>query len=460
MSNGRFTRRQVLRRAAAAVAAPTIVSSSSLGLAGAVAPSNRITLGLIGCGGHGIGWNMKQIFRYPEAQLIAVADVDAAHLRKGRKFVDDHYRQKLGKNYSACQSYTDFRDLIVRKDLDAIANCTPDHWHVIPAVMAAKCGKDVICEKPLTLTVAEGRELCDTMAKTGRIFQTASENRSIDSYIRICELVRNGRIGTLKHIRVTLPGGNESRGANFHQREIMPVPDGFDYDMWLGQAPEAPYCPARCHGSFRWFRDYSGGRLTDWGAHLIDLAQWANDSETTGPVEVEGKGRFPAKDDFFSTAYAFDLHYKYANGVTLHVKSDEACIRFEGTEGWIGFNGWRSPLEASDPRILKSEIGPEDVKLYRPTEIIGRTESKGGEYGNFLECVRTRKPCYAPAETGHRTTTISHIGNIAMLLNRPLRWDPAKERFHDDPQADALLSRKQRDPWTLGNIDRWIAERS
>lgn len=454
-----ISRRGFLRRAVAAgVAAPYVVRASALGKAGTTAPSNRIVYGLIGCGGHGVEWNLVQIFRYSDAQVIAVCDVDEGRAKTGQRRVDDHYARTLGReNYKACAVYGDFRELVNRKDIDVIANCTPDHWHVIPAVMAAKAGKDVICEKPLTLTVAEGRTLCDVIHKTGRIFQTASENRSIDSYIRMCELVRNGRIGQLRHIRVSLPGGNETRGENFNDRQVQPPPKGFNYEMWLGQAPVAPYCPARCHGSFRWNLAYSGGRLTDWGAHMIDLAQWGNDTENTGPVEVEGRGKFPPRDALFNTAEEFDLNYRYANGVTLNVVSKGPGIRFEGTEGWIGFEGWRGPLQASNPKILESKIGPNEVHLYRPGEVVPRTEGmKGGEHRNFIDCVKSRKPCYAPAETGHRTITIAHIGNIAMMLGRKLKWDPKAEQFVNDAEADAMLSRKQREPWTLANVDSWI----
>ncbi len=456
-----LTRRHFLQGtvgfAAAGVAAPTIVSASALGTGEVPAPSNRITMGLIGCGSHGTSWNLDQMFRCDDAQVVAVCDVDNSRCLQAKEKVERHYSEKMGKDYKGCAAYGDFRELISRKDIDAVAICTPDHWHVIPAIMVAKCGKDVICEKPLTLTVAEGRILCDVMKQTGRIFQTASENRSIDTYIRLCELARNGRIGQLKHVVVTLPGGNDPRGDNFAEREAQPVPEGFNYDMWLGQAPVAPYCPARCHGSFRWNLDYSGGRLTDWGAHLIDLAQWGNNTENTGPIEVEGTGKFPPREELFNTAPEFDLHYKYANGVTLRVRSEKPGICFEGTEGWIGFEDWRGPLKASDPKILDSVIGPNEIHLYHPSEIVKREEhSKGGEYRNFLDCVKSRQPCYAPAETGHRTITIAHIGNIAMMLKRKLRWDPAQERFVDDPEADKMLSRKQREPWTIANVDSWI----
>jgi len=374
--------------------------------------------------------------------------------------IDRHYGQKLGNGYKACAKHDDFRDLIRRKDLDAVGVATPDHWHVIPSIMAAKAGKDVICEKPLTLTVAEGRVLSDVMRQTGRIFQTAMEGRSIDTYIRCVELVRNGRIGQLEHIKVSLPGGNEARGANFTQRSEEPVPKGFNYEMWLGQAPLRPYVPARCHGSFRWCLDYSGGRLTDWGAHMIDMAQWGNNSEATGPVEVEGTGKFPPRDHLFNTAEAFDINYRYANGVTMNVSTSHPGIRFEGTEGWVGFNNWRAPLEASDPKILDSQIGPNEVHVYHPSQIVGRRSGTGGEHRNFVDCVKSRKPCYAPAETGHRTISVSHIGNIAIQLKRKLRWNPDKEEFVGDDEANKMLSRHQREPWAIANIDSWIKENS
>jgi predicted dehydrogenase len=440
-----------------AIAAPFVVRPAALGLAGAVPPSDRITLGLIGCGLHGTGWNLDQVICCPDAQVVAVCDVDDACCQKAKAKVDEHYGRRSSKNYRGCAVYHDFREQIRCRQIDDIINTTPDHWHVIPSTMAALAGKDVICEKPLTLIVAEGRRLCESIARTGRIFQAASENRSIDSDIRLCELVRNGRIGALRHIIVSLPAGIESRGDNFTRQEVEPIPKDFNYEMWLGQAPLAPYCPARCHGSFRWNLDYSGGRLTDWGTHLIDLAQWGNDSEMSGPVEVEGTGKFPPRSRLFNTATEFDLHYRYANGVTLNVVSRGPGIRFEGTDGWIECVGWRAPLRASSPAIVDSPIGPDDVRLYRPSEIVKNTDGgRGGEYRNFLDGVKSRQPCYAPAETGHRTITTAHIGNIAMQLGRKLEWDPAAERFVGDAQADKMLRRHQGEPWTIENIAVWL----
>lgn len=433
----RITRRGFIKGVAAAIAAPHIVPSSALGRGETVSPSNRIALGFIGTGDHGVGRNLKMFLAQPDAQVLAVCDVDFNRREGAKKIVEAHYARATSKGtYEGCACYNDFREVIARKDIDAVMNSTPDHWHVIPAVLAAKAGKDVMCEKPLTLTVAEGRVLSDTVKRHNRIFQTASENRSIGVYHRMCELVRNGRIGKLKSIRVTLPKGRWVHPASM---EVGPPPKGFDYDMWLGQAPWAPYCEARCHWNFRWVLDYSGGMLTDWGAHLIDIAQWGNDTERTGPVEVEGKGVFP-KEGIYNTATEFDINYKYANGVELNISSSEPGMRFEGTDGWIENSGWTAPLKAHPQSVLESPIGPDETHLYT---------CPGGEQRNFLDCVKSRKQCYGPAEIGHRTITIAHIGNIAMILGRKLKWNPDTERFVNDPGADKMLSRPMRAPWEL-----------
>jgi predicted dehydrogenase len=481
-----FSRRTFLKGAAAAaagaVAAPLVLPSSALGLDGVAAPSNRVIYGYIGCGNHGAGWNFDQVFRYADAQIVAVCDVDERHLNAAQAKVEAHYSSQFGKGYKGCAVCGDFRKLIRRQDIDAVGIATPDHWHVIPAIMAVKAGKDVICEKPLTLTVAEGRLLCKAVKQSGRIFQTASENRSIDVYLRLIELVRGGIVGKLKHIEVRLPIGNtiERVGSEARQSasEDSPTapPRSLNYEMWLGQAPWMPYIPARCHGNFRWNLAFSGGVLTDWGAHMVDLAQWGHDTEQTGPVVVEGKGDFPPREAVYNTAPTFRIHYQYADGVTMTVSAGQGDldprqrhlgpvvgrtpnpgIRFEGTAGWIESHGWRGSLKASRREMLNAAINPASVTLYRPSEIVARTEGdRGGEHRNFIDCVKSREPCYAPAETGHRTITIPHIGNIAMLLGHKLRWNPEAERFIDDPQADELLSRKQREPWSIANIDSWI----
>ncbi len=433
-----FSRRRFLGNlSAAAIAAPYVIPSSALGLEGTTAPSERITLGIIGTGDHGVNRNIKRFLPEKDAQIVAVCDVDRQRRIGAKKLIEDRYGAELPKgSYKGCTDYNDFREIIARDDIDAIMNATPDHWHVIPSVMAAEAGKDVMCEKPLSLTVLEGRILSDAIKRHNRIFQTASENRSVTEYHRMCELVRNGRIGKLHTIRVDLPSGYSVQEAGM---ESAPVPEGFDYDMWLGQAPEAPYCPARCHWNFRWILDYSGGMLTDWGAHMIDLAQWGNNTEHTGPVEVKGRGEFP-KEGLYNTAKKFRIECRYANGVKMIVRSRTPGIRFEGSEGWIGNDGWRAPLQAKPASILKEKIGAGETHLYT---------CPGGEQRNFLDCIKSRKPCYAPAEIGHRTITIAHIGHISMLLGRKLRWDPERERFIDDPAANWMLSRPMRKPWRL-----------
>jgi len=433
----RITRRRFVKGAVASVVAPYIIPASALGLDGTVAPSNRITLGFIGTGDHGVNWNLRRFFREPDAHVLAVCDVDSGRREDAKKKVEEHFAEAMKNgSYKGCASYSDFRAIIERQDIDAVMVSTPDHWHVIPALMAVRAGKDVECEKPLSLTVVEGRVLADAVKKHNRIFQTSSENRSYECYYRACELVRNGRIGQLKHIKVTLPRGHSIHPAGM---EVQPPPKGFDYDIWLGQAPEAPYCPARCHWNFRWILDYSGGQLTDWGAHLIDIAQWGNNTELTGPIEVEGTGTFP-KEGLYNTATDFSIDCKYANGVTLNISSSQPGIRFEGTEGWVGNTGWNASLDAEPKTILDSKIGDNDIRLYKEPR---------GEQRNFLDCVKSRKPCYAPAEVGHRTITIAHIGHIAIRLGRKLKWDPDKERFVGDDEANKMLSRPMRAPWTL-----------
>jgi len=432
MTQRHINRRRFLKRAAgasvAAVGFPYLVRSSALGKSGAVTASERITMGFIGTGSHGIDMNLKSFLAQPDAQAVAVCDVDPVHLKQGLDTVNKKYGNE------DCAAYKDFREVLARDDIDAVMISTPDHWHVPISIAAAKAGKDIECEKP-TLTVQEGRVLCDVMKRYGRVFQWSTEDRSVYEYHRMCELVRNGRIGKVHTIRVELPSGPDTPG----NPGPMPVPDGFDYDMWLGPAPWAPYTKDRCHWNFRWIQDYSGGQLTDWGAHLLDGAQWGNDSEHTGPVEVDGKGKF-WPDGLYNTAIEYRIEYKYANGVRLIVTSGTPSLRFEGSEGWIGNRGWRAPLQAEPKSILNSVIGPNETHLYT---------CKGGEQRNFLDCVKSRKDCYFPPEIGQRCFTIAHIGNISMLLWRKLKWDPDNEKFINDEQANRMLSRTMRSPWRL-----------
>lgn len=431
MEQTHLTRRGFLGRTAAAgasLAMPYFIRSSALGKAGNVRASERITLGMIGTGSHGRDMNLKTFLTLDDAQVVAVCDVVREQREIAREMVNSKYGNK------DCAVYGDFREVLARADIDAVMISTPDHWHVPISIAAAKAGKDIECEKP-TLTVEQGRQLVDTMKRYNRVFQWSTEDRAVDIYHRMCELVRNGRIGKVHTIRVGLPAGPDKPG----DPRPMPVPDGFDYDMWLGPAPWAPYTKDRCLYEFRWILDYSGGELTDWGAHLLDGAQWGNDTEHTGPVEVEGKGVF-WNEGLYNTAKEFHIEYTYANGVKLFVDSGDPSLRFEGSDGWIGNRGWRAPLQAQPASILDSVIGPNEIHLFTCPQ---------GEQRNFLDCVKSRQECYFPPEIGQRCFTIAHIGNIAMMLGRKLRWDPEKERFVNDDQANRMLGRAMRSPWHL-----------
>jgi predicted dehydrogenase len=410
-------------------AAAYVLTSSALGGQGRPAASERITVGFIGVGSHGIGRNLQMFLQQADAQPVALCDVDGKNIQQALRVV----RQRFGENYT-CQTTRDWREVIARPDIDAVMISTPDHWHVPMSVAAIRAGQDVICEKP-TLTVADGRLLADTVKTHGAVFQLSTEDRSLAVYHRMAELVRNGRIGKLQRIFMKLPGGPHATPPVAPQ---APPPD-LDYEMWLGPAPWTPYSPGKLPYQWRWIRDYSGGQLTDWGAHLLDTAQWANDTERTGPIEVEGTGRRHATG-LYDAYYEYHLTYRYANGVEMQVDGSGVALRFEGTDGWIANDGWVGPLQASSPQILRSVIGANEIHLFTCPE---------GEHRNFLDCVKSRRDPYFPAEIGHRCCSVAHLGNIAMDLGRKLRWDPQAEQFPDDPAANRLLSRAPREPWVF-----------
>lgn len=405
--------------AGAAWVGPTFIPSSVFG---AKAPSNRITMGCIGVGIMGSG-NLKGFMGKADARVVAVCDVDSNHRERARKMTG------LGP----ASAYNDFRDLLERQDIDTVVISTPDHWHVPISIAAAKAGKDIYCEKPLTLTIAEGRILCDAVKRYGRILQTGSQLRS-DSKCRFgCELVRNGRIGKLHTIRVKIPGNNRTCPNIWH---AMPVPEGFDYNMWLGSAPREPYTKLRCHYTFRFIFDYSGGQMTNFGAHTLDIAQWGNGTDLSGPVVIVGRGEFP-KDGLFNTATDTHVEYNYANGVKVISQTGGFSVRFEGSEGWVFVSSGQ--VDAYPKSLLESKIRPNEIHLYR---------SKSHKQ-NFLDCVKLRKKPVASVEIGHRSATVCHLGNIAMLLGRKLNWDPERERFINDDEANQMLYRSMRSPWCL-----------
>jgi predicted dehydrogenase len=424
-----LTRRAFLRNSTMTLAAaPLLIPSSVLGAEGSVAPSNRITIGFIGVGEHGTNWNLSYYLKLPAAKVIAVCDVDSHRLERAKETVDERYQS------SDCSTTKDFREILARKDIDAVMISTPDHWHTLISLLAVHAGKDVQCEKP-TLTINEGKLLIETVRKHQKVFQTSTEDRAVPEYHRIAELVRNGRIGKLQRIEVILPKQPDRPGDPTPQ----PVPPELDYDMWLGPAPFAPYTKDRVHFNFRWIQDYSGGIICDWGAHLFDTAQWGNDTERSGPVEVEGTGTY-WEGGLYNTVKDYDVTYRYANGVVMTCKPGNPSIKFIGTEGWVGNTGWRGPVQASSQKILDSKIGPEELHLY--------TNPKG-EHDDFLKCVKSRKDPYFPVDVGHRVSTVCHLANIAIKVGRKLKWDPQQEQFVGDQAATAMLSRPLRAPWKM-----------
>ncbi|MEY2877655.1 MAG: hypothetical protein RLZZ15_35 [Verrucomicrobiota bacterium] len=407
----------------AAALAPRYIPARLLG---ADAPSKRVTLGCIGVGVHGYGVNLKSFLQEPDCRVLAVCDVFKSRREKITAEVNQHY----GTN--DCVALADFRAVLARPDIDVAVISTPDHWHVTMALMALAAGKMVFCEKP-TLTIAEGRRLADAVKKSGQLFAVGLEDRAVIHYHMMAEAVRNGAIGRLRHITVGL-----TEKAVLPREAPAPVPADLNYELWLGPAPFRPYTPALTDAqTWRQIRDFSGGTLTDWGAHLVDTAQVANFSEDTNPVAVEGRGEIPP-DATNDVPRKFDLHYTFANGVTMDVSAGVPSIRFEGTDGWIGNKGWQGRIEASRDEILRRKYDPATSKLWprRPRE-----------QRDFLDCVKNGQPPMYSAEALHRLSTTLHLGAIAMELGRPLKWDPLGETFLGDPAANALRTRATREDW-------------
>ncbi|MGI8905967.1 MAG: Gfo/Idh/MocA family protein [Candidatus Sumerlaeaceae bacterium] len=418
--------------AAAAGAAwgfPTIVSAAALGRDGKQAPSNRIVIGAIGLNWMGMA-NLEAFLAKEGVRVVALCDIEKKHLQNAQNKATERYGEP-------CETHHDFRELIARPDLDAVTLALPDHWHAIPAIMAARAGLDIYGEKPLSHTLEDGRAMCDAVKRYGRVWQTGSWQRSVGNFHRACELVRNGRLGKVTHVEVGLGQGYSDFDGTGNETAPRQPPDGFDYEMWLGPAPWTPYAPAKIHKNWRWNADYGGGLLTDWVGHHVDIAHWGLGLDETGPVEVEATGVSPV--GLWNTPTDYDVHCKYANGITMQVSS---AVR-HGTK-WIGEGGkWifvdRGKLEASSQKILDEVIGPGEIRLTKSND----------HYDNFLECVRSRKQTITPCEIAHRSTSVAHIGMVGIKVGRKLRWDPATELFDNDPEAQRLLGKVYRSPWRL-----------
>ncbi len=431
------TRRNFLKLAACGVM-PAIVPATVFGR---TAPSEKMTIGFIGTGNNGTG-NLKPFLEDERVKVVAVCDVNregpgywGGSIRgrePARRLVDEFYQAKV------CDGYEDYRELLARRDLDAVYIGTPDHWHALNVIDAAAAGKHIFGQKPLSLTVAEGRAMADAVKKAGVVWQTGSQQRSDQNFRRVCELALNGRLGKIHTVRVGLPGGTPDFGKVAHLTDTVPVPAGFVYDFWLGPAREAPYCPARVGVNFRWNFDYSGGQVTDWGAHHLDIAQWGLGYDTSGPVAVRNaRGKF-AKHPVYNTATEFYFECEYANGVKMIVSNEERFgVTFEGEDGWAWST--RRRHETSSLDIFESQIAPSEINLYRSDD----------HTKNFIDSVFTGAKTVAPIEVAHRSITVAHLANIALIKGRDIRWNPDTEQILDDPGASEMLRRDYRQPWKL-----------
>jgi predicted dehydrogenase len=440
---------------------PVIVPSLVFGKS---KPNDKINIGQIGFGRIAKEHDLPETIKHDMCRVVAVADVDSKRASDGKKWIEEYYGQKTGKkNYIDVKIYRDYKEMLQDKSIDAVIISTPDHWHAQPAIEAALAGKDIYLQKPASLTIAEGRLMSDVVHRSGSVFQVGSQQRSLNpwpQYQKVCELVRNARIGEVKHAKVGLgadPAGEE--------KAEMPVPANLNYDMWLGSTPNVYYTEKRVHPQKDysrpgWLRceQFGAGMITGWGAHHIDTAHWGMGSEFTGPVEVEAEAQFP-KSGLWNVHGDFRVHSKYANGVTMDISSDfPNGVRFEGSEGWIFVSRGNAAvtasdpvakeekkkvLDASDPKVLKSKIGAGEIHLYESPE----------QHLNWLECIRSRRQTVAPVEVAHRSCSACLISHIAMKLPRKLYWDPKKEKFIKDDQANKMLSREQREPYGTNYIN-------
>ena len=437
-SGNTISRRIFLKSSTAILVAPHFIPCRLLGKN---SPSHQVTLGIIGLGSMGLR-HVKGFLQEKDCRIIAVCDVDANRRSQAINEIKQHYQNK------DCVAYNDFRELIGRRDIDALCIAVPDHWHSIIAITGIRAGKDIYGEKPLALTIREGQDIVQEVNRYKCVWQTGSWQRSTAQFRFACELVRNGRIGRLQHVEVGIgegfrPIGSKKPIYRIDPQPVMEIPLELDYEMWLGPAPWAPYTKLRCHWNFRWILDYSGGQVTDWGAHHIDIAQWGMDADDTGPVEVEGHGIFP-QDGLWDAAVQYKFTCKYANGVEMVVGSNnhiQQGIKFIGSDGWVKVT--RSKIESQPQSLIREKFGPNEIHLPKPTG-----DYRPGHRQNFLACVKTRARTISPVEVGHRSVTVAHLGNISMQLGRKIRWDPIREKIIDDDIACRILSKSMRSPWS------------
>ncbi len=437
-------RRHVLKLLAASTAAPLILPRR---LFGQDAPSNKITLGCIGVGWQG-GSNLDSFLGLDGCRVVAICDVDEKHLKDAVDKVNARYQNQ------DCKGYKDFRELLARKDIDAVSISTPDHWHSIPAIAAANAGKDIFCEKPLSHTLAEGIAMVDAVQKNKRIWQTGSWQRAQGLFRWAAELVQNGYVGKVTRVEVGLPAGHADFERSGKDKPNGPAPDGVDYDFWIGPSQMMPFNPCRFHKNWRWNYNTGGGQLMDWIGHHCDIAHWGlanpefggGPDDALGPNEVSATAEFPAKDDAWNTATKYRIECKYPNNIDLVIAGGYGEIR-SGAK-WIGPNGWvwvnRGKIEASDPQWIRDiqereKKGDLKVTLYKSP----------GHHKEFLDSIKSRKRTLTPVEIAHRSQSPGHLGYIAAVVGRKLKWDAAKQEITGDAEASKLLSKKMREPWKI-----------
>lgn len=436
---------------------PTIVPAHVLG--GKDAPSNKINIGQIGCGRIARTHDLPGTWKFEKARIMAVCDLDRHRTEETKQLVEEYYTKKTGQtNYMDVKMYDDYREMLLNKDIDAVMISTPDFWHAQPAMEAALAGKDIYLQKPTSLTIHEGRQLAEVIKKTGRILQVGTQQRSTAQFRIAAELVRNGRIGKLHTVKVGLPGDPSGPAA-----PAMPIPKGFNYDMWLGSTPNMPYTEIAVHpqkGYDRpgWLRmeQFGAGMITGWGQHHYDSAAWGMDTEYTGPISVEAVAEFP-KSGLWNVHGDFMAKAEYANGITMYTSGGfPNGIRYEGSEGWIFVSRGdyaatssdptskvrSKALDASDPKILESVIGANELQLYHSDD----------QHGNWLDCIESRKEPISPIEMGHRACTVCLITHIAMKVPGKLQWDPSKEHFVNNSEANSWLRRSQRAPYGTDRV--------
>ena len=456
----KLSRRQFMARAGQGAAAssvllgfPAIVPATVFGQ---TAPSNRINVGAIGTGRISRAHDLPGIWQYDTARIVAVCDLDSRRMAEARALVNGHYSEVTGKPYDGVTGYRNYRELLANPDIDAVVISTPDHWHGLIAIDAAEAGKDIYLQKPASLTIAEGRAVSNAVHRMGRIFQIGSQQRSSVQFRVAAELVLNGRIGQLQTVEVGLPGDPSG-----NDEPPMPVPENLDYEMWLGSTPYVYYTeegvhPQRGYGRPGWLRreQFGAGMITGWGAHHVDSAHWGMGTEYTGPIEISGTAEFP-KSGLWDVHGPFRTEGRYANGVTMVISGDfPNGVKFISSEGWIFVSRGNEAvtasdpvaameqsqaLSASDPAILRAEIGPHEIHLPVSQE----------HHGDWLEAIRARRQPIAPVEVAHRSCSACLLHHMAMKVDRPLHWDPIRERFRNDDEANAMLSRPQRAPYII-----------